>query len=681
MEYAEDEEMSQGLDAAKSGLLQSVQGLMHQYPTAERIARGIFNLYESADRFANLPPYESPTATSPVFTAPSSSAKAYPPPSSNVVVSKFSTAPVIQHVPIEMDDGKWLIPLPADDLPPLSAAAGDSVEADHAQSASKVAEIATPYLDRAQKLASEVDDRFYKLMDEINRTHGEIAMDQDPDRLNPPDFQVADKLRGWWYNISGGMAALQTTLGKMTGATTIAAAVDIAASVGVPGFGFAANAAAKTGAAYLCVKALREFPKLASDQKMVRMIEDTIRWANPKLEQFKRLVNAEERRNDVGTRINTLQMARLQKISNLGHEMESVSKARAAAIVVRVNKVSLGNGGILTQVLRLAARAKAGFSEFFKRVSAALGGVFKPTADQGRSAAHLLEQEEAKRISATLKSLRSTAPDSLLKIKGLGVEVDAWQRAERAGSSMSYSNAREQFAMGENLVRTLMTSEKPSFGVMTYDGGKVHGGPRAVSSTLASARAIAWYLDAIADLPEGARNQVPGTPKVVRRGDNLLVTDPQLRLAGFLISAPTAYTAAMAGREDAAPSPIITIDDPGSGMPGARDSMQLESVVDTESNTVELRLSFMPRSEAPVYQPLGNERPTIERMKVALHNTGSAPPATSQDYSYWTKEELDARHLELEKQLAQELVLFNTEQHMLEAADVWENPRFGPRLS
>ncbi|MET1115834.1 MAG: hypothetical protein ABWY08_12910, partial [Comamonas sp.] len=206
-------------------------------------------------------------------------------------------------------------------------------------------------------------------------------------------------------------------------------------------------------------------------------------------------------------------------------------------------------------------------------------------------------------------------------------------------------------------------------------GEDEHPGLHFVPSTLTTARAIAWYLDTVADLDGDLKRQSPGTPDVKRQGNSLIVADPQHRLAGFLLSAPTAYTAPMAGRKDTALCSVITIDDHRCGMPGGMRGMQFETVVDEDSKTVGLRLSFTERSPCPVYQPLANERQVLDRMKAAQQGASAALPEAGQDYSGWSVESLAARMQKLRKQALGEIAVFKADQRLLQDIGARDNPQ------
>lgn len=588
---------------------------------------------------------------------------------------------------IVVDDGNWLVPWPADKLSPAApsiAGAAYSVKTDQSQLSIEVANRAMQFMTEAKVSAIQLDESCYQLLAVMNEAAGETMHLPHSDRMLPMEFDALDTLRYWAQTMSGGLAAFQSNVDELLAASAASVAVGMAAKVGVPKTGLAVQSAATTGAAYLCAQALRKCPKLTNDKDTMSSLKAGLSPLKALLEQIEHRLAWLKGRHDVEARITTVQHARAQKLRSLRFEAESVATAGKAAMVAPDRTVRVSDGGLRAQVLGLAAQAKTAFGTFFTHVGKALGRVytfFVPGAGDGRRAACLQEQEDAKRIMPTLRALQSSAQDSLVNNK-LCLEAQAMLRAIKAGvTDLEYSEARQRFIMGENLVRALMTAKVPSFGSMEYDGGEKHGGRHIVHSTLATSRSISWYLDAIADLDADARRASPGTPEVKRIGNSLVVADPQRRLAGFLMSAPTAHTALMAGRKDAALSTVVTIDDHRAGMPGGMHSMQIESVVDEESNTVGLRLSFTAQGDRPVYQPLANEAQVMDRMRTAPYMAGAPLPAASQDYSGWSVDRLAAHFQVLKEQVRQETIVFKADQRLLLDIAVPSMPQLIPNYA
>ncbi|MCD2514223.1 hypothetical protein [Comamonas endophytica] len=589
-------------------------------------------------------------------------------------VRNASARSLMQSESIVVDDGNWLVPWPADNLSPAApsiAGAACSVKTDQSQLNMEVANRAMKFMTEAKVSAIQLDESCYQLLAVMNEAAGETMHLPHPDRMLPMEFGSLDTLQYWAQTMSRGLAAFQSNVDELLAAPAASAAlaaVGMAATVGVPKSSLAVQSAATTGAAYLCAQALRKCPKLTNDKEIMSSLNAGLSPLNALLEQIEHRLAWLKGRHDVEARITTVQYARAQKLRNLRFEAQSVATAGNAAMAAPDRTVRVSDGGLRAQVLGLAAQAKTAFGTFFTHVGKALCRVytfFVPGAGDGRRAAFLQEQEDAKRITPTLRALQSSAQDSLIDNK-LSLEAQAMQRAIKAGvTDLEYSEARQRFIMGENLVRALMTAKVPSFGSMEYDGGEKHGGRHIVYSTLATSRSIAWYLDAIADLDAEARRVSPGTPQVKRIGNSLVVADPQRRLAGFLMSAPTAHTAIMAGRKDAALSTAITIDDHRAGMPGGMHSMQIESVVDEKSNTAGLRLSFTAQGDRPVYQPLTNEARVMDRMRTAPYMSGAPLPAASQDYSGWSVDRRAAHFQALKEQVRQEAIVFKADQRLL----------------
>lgn len=586
--------------------------------------------------------------------------------------------------PIGVDDGEWSIPWPADDLSPaassIGAAAGYSVRTHQQQSTGGIDNIARRYMDEVKTSAMGMDESLYQLLALMNLAGGETAAVQGPGRLPPEAFSTPDKLRDWMGMTRSGLAALQSTLDEMSAASMAPAAVGRAAAVGSPRVGLAAQRVATTGPADLCVKALRKHPELATDEYLLSSIKEGLIALKVTLGQIEYRLAWDKGRHDVEARMTTLQYARATKLIGLRREAESVSRAGKDAMVAGSRIVRLGDGDMRAPVLGLAARTRAAFGALFTPIGAALGRVlyafFWHIADYGGGAARLQEHQDAQRIAPALRPLQSSALDGLMHHE-CGDEVRALLRDVKAGVvDMKYPELCKQFVMGENLVRTLMTAEIPSFGSMGYyDGGEEKPVMRFVSSTLSTARAIACYLDTLADLDDDLSQQSPGIPEVKRQGNSLVVADPQRRLAGFLLSTPSAYTALMAGRTGAALSSAVTIDDHRCGMPGGMRAMRFETVVDEKSGTVGLRLSFTARSACPVYQPLANEGRVLDRMKAAQHGASAAMPQASQDYSAWSVESLRTHFQALLEKVGREAAAFRADQRLLQDIGARDNPR------
>lgn len=597
-------------------------------------------------------------------------------------VGAVSASSPVRAASIEVDDGQWLIAWPADDAspaaPPNAGAAGYRLNAGQPQSTGEAADLARRYTDEVKAGAVALDELLYQLLDGMYSEAGVTMKVQDPDRLLPAEFGAPEKLQEWIHATRNGLVALHSAFEEMSAASRAPVAVDRAAAAGRSGVGNAVRGAPTTGPLSLCLTTLHRYPELATNEERLYFLKDTLVRLKGGLEFLQYRLDWQKGRHDVEARMTTVQYARTQKLRSLRLEAESVSRAGEASMLVRDSKVGLGDGNMRTPVLGLAARTKAAFGAFFTRVGAALGrgasALFTLIADYGRHAARLQEHKDAQTTATALSALQSIAPDSLLHSQ-LGFEVGALLGAVKAGVvDMEYPEVRQQFVMGENLVRLLITDKMASFGSLAYPGEKGHRDIQIVPSTLTTARAIAWYLDTVADMDDDARRQSPGTPEVRRKGNSLIVADPQRRLAGFLISAPTAYTAAMAGHDDATLSSAITIDDHRPGMPGGMRAMHFETVVDEKSKAVGLRLSFTERSARPVYQPLANEREVLDRMKAAQHRASAALPAARQDYSGWSVDRLRAHFQALQEQALREIAVFKADQRLLQDMGAQDNP-------
>lgn len=571
-----------------------------------------------------------------------------------------------------MNEFYWMALWPADDSlidqpPVIQPATGFRFWTSKPQS---IGEIATRYRDEVSTAAAAVDEGLYKLLAAIQRAAGEAVRPMrgpDPDRLLPADFAVPAKVREWAQTTRNGLAALESLLDAHSAASRAPMAAD------APQVGSAAQSAPRAGAALLCAMALRRHPEMAADKNCVKKIKEELLMAKSKLEYIECRLAWDKGRRDVNFRVMMAQYARLDKLRRLREEAWQVGKAGNVAQMSPDKKVHLGHGDMRAQMLGLAVRAKDAFGAFFMHVKAALGRVLHPlftssaapAPDERTAAARLQESKDAQRIAPALSALKSSAPDSLSK---LSVEKRALQRAVKMGVAVEYSQVREQFLMGENLVRTLMTAKIPSLGIMVYEGREPHRGQHVVPSTLTTARAIAWYLDAIADLDDDTRQRAPGTPEVTRQGNSLIVADPQRRLAAFLISASAADNSA--GPDAAARSPAITIEDHRAGMPGGMHCMHFETVVDANSKNVGLRVSFGARSVRPLHPRLSSDNAGRSRLR---ESRAPQPPA-GQGYAGRTLESLKAQVDALRKQAEEGVAVFKADQRLLRDMDAQDNP-------
>lgn len=534
------------------------------------------------------------------------------------------------------------------------------------------------HIAEARALIVKIDAAFQRLNEQLRIEAGAPLLPRDPDRLDWPEPGLDDSVWRAKHTLFAGVAALQSMLAKTTGALVVPAAASVVSPLLGPIAGLALQGAAASAAAYLCFQSMREFPGLMSSAKVSAMIRETLGNTASDRARLELLQEQESTQHVVEMRSNLEGFARLQMLCGLAREIHSVNQVLMRATPAPDQRVRVGEGGRRAQMLGLAARARAAFHAFFAPVAKALRQAYAYITDPmdlSRRRALAQERAYATRIQSTLKVLHLSANDSL--VHGNGLEVHAMERAIEAGAGIDYLMSRQRFIMGENLARALLSAPGQSFGVLAYEGGNEHGGRRAVSSTVATARAIAWYLDAIADLPEPVRATAPGTPEVRRNADgSLSVADPQRQLYNFLLSVPQAYNATIAQGEALAPG--ISIDDPAASMPRGMHALKFDAGMDLAMQAGELRLWFAARSESPVYHPLANEAPKLYQMQVALYIASSAP-ATVEDYSNWPMPRLEAHYRALLQQWEAASAVATDQNLLNPAVEAWVNPRLVSR--
>lgn len=523
-------------------------------------------------------------------------------------------------------------------------------------------------LSEAAALATRIEMEFDKLNENIRRAGGVPVLPPDPDRPEGPQLGSWDTLFRFKHAAYGNVAATQTTLkAGAAGAALPAAASAVAPLLGPVG-GMALQVAGTAAGGAQILGALLEYPELARDHQVVGMIEAKLEELKPDLAKLSERLADERTRIDVERRAIMVGGTREQKIMALKDEILQMSQALVVARA-RKNVPVAGDGGVRAHTLTLAGRARSAFTSFFAsmrdRVSHFFGSFSLPftarSAAMKKEAAYVLSKQR------TLDALREPTSSSITN----GLTPQLRDRIDAAGATLK--RPTQQLVLGENLTRALRKEQQPNFGLLNYRSESAPEAIHRIGATLTAARAMAWYLDTIADLPPH-----PGMPEVKRNADNSLsVSDPERKLASFLMSVPVAYTARMAGSQAGAVGAGLRIDDPSAQLPGGMAGLQFESVLDETGQSNVLRLSFAPRSADPVYQPLGNERQGLLALKHSLERA-SAPAAQGlQDYSEWSVEALQQGIAQRVDQQDREYALFQQDQRQLKAIDTWQNPKIG----
>lgn len=532
---------------------------------------------------------------------------------------------------------------------------------------------------KAESLASKVETEFDKLNENIRRAGGVPVLPDDPDRTDGPKLGLLDNLWRWKHAASGGAAALQATALDTGVGLALPVVAGAAATVLDPVTGMALRGMAIATAAYRCMKSMLEFPQLVTDHQVVGMIKETLKNIQPDLNEFNGRLADERGRLDVEQRILLVGDVRRQKVVALKNEILHLDKALGVARV-RKSVPTPSDGSARASTLSVAGRARAAFTAFFAPIGRALDRVsrfFAQFAMPSTARRAAIEKEEAYVLSKnrTLNALREPVSGSLMN-RHASLEVHTKERIEAAGWILQ--KPLEQLVLGENLTRTLLAQKQPNFGLLNYRAENAPAVVHRIGATLITARALAWYLDTIADLSAQDRLESPGTPEVKRNADgSLSVSDPDRTLASFLMSVPVAYTATMAGLQGDSWDAGLRIDDPLSQLPAGMAGLRFESTLDETGQFNLLHLSFTPQGASSVYQPLANEKQIIQKLRAALESATTPAGQPLQDYSDWPVEKLQQRSTELVAQQDREYAAYQQDQRQLQAIDTWKNPKFG----
>lgn len=499
------------------------------------------------------------------------------------------------------------------------------------------------------------------------------------DQINQPKLGTRDMLNRWYYKAQGGTTAAISTLGWATvGIGTAAIGANL------PGLNPAmltARATAMLGGAYLGLTALRDFPELATNRAAVAMISGGMPTILDDMLKLDDIMGQERARQSASIRAMLVTEARNPRIAALMDELSNVSgvltrieKGEIAAVPDLRHDVTLGDGNASAAVKNLASNARGSFASFFGFIGRGLASIIQHAITallnvvsrwlEARAAGNA-ERTAAKVISSTLRFLATPGADS--QISG-GVDVRAKQRAEINGATHSLSFVRGQCLTGENLTRTLLRQNDQAFGAVAYGDQQ---NSVSVSASLTTARAMAWYLDAIAS---SVPNDQPDTTKVTRHEDgSLTILDPDRKLYSFLMNVPVAYTGTEVG--DDQQSLAFEIDDHRQGMPQGMHGMRFETRLDDDGQRT-LHLSFTPKKAFPVFQPLGNEGQRMINMYEAAYSAQLPKVSQGTDFSTWPKDRLMAHQNFLFTQINRENAMRRDDQQQVDALKNWRNPDF-----
>ncbi len=482
--------------------------------------------------------------------------------------------------------------------------------------------------------------------------------------LTPAKQGMGDYMFNAWHTAGGYASAATSALGW----ASVSMAVPVVASTVAPIFGTVGGVllqgAAYTGGAYLLSKTASGLPSDGNEKAIQGLEDGTQKSRQPLQQQLDTLKEQERARLRADDRIVLSGGSRGLQINALQAQLAEVRKALGTdalpgAVPPQRVSVTLGKGEETRKLVQEAQATRGLFSRLFSRVADFFLG-------RRRAASQELDQIAGKKDM--FEALGQVADPGRLD----SLEDSAEQRRMRTGQGKPDANAlRQQLCQGENLAHALRASSQRNFGVAAFDGGALHG-VHAVHATLTTARMLAVYLDALADLSPAQRAQHPDAPQVLRHDDgSLTVSDPGRKLHSFLMGAPTAYSPWMQGAGNM-PSGAMVIDDHSPGMPGGKYGMQFEAGMEQSGDV--LRLSFVPRSISQVFTPLASEKDALDRLRVALRGTDETAGPSPGALAKMSPEALRAREAQLELQLAPLLALHEADIAQREALENWRGP-------
>ncbi|OZI40441.1 hypothetical protein CEG14_01350 [Bordetella genomosp. 1] len=543
-------------------------------------------------------------------------------------------------------------------------------------------------LKRAEALSANIDLALAKLNLQLEAKGQKLEGITPQARLDAPELTTRDTLNRWYHNVKGGLSAVVPTLGQMTVGAAIPAAVGLATTpMSIGPTKIALNMTALLGGAYLGITALRDYPQLANDSTVVSLIEETLQQVATDFAMVQDILGQEQARGSASIRTMLAGLEHLPRLdalrTELGHVEAALRKAEAGETTPVTqtaprHAVSVGDGAARSETLGLAARARDAFSSFFGTIGRGLASVGRFIADLPNVPGRFLERREARSAEAAEVSnnkmmfvaLRSAGSDSRVRT---GIDVGAMRRAQANGASTDIKQVSERCLMGENLMRSLQSASGQSFGTVRVDAGKPLG-EFAVPASLTTARALGWYLDAIAvdATPDSADTD---DAAVVRNADgSLTVRDPDRKLYSFLMNVPVAYTGAMAGTQDGNASTFM-IDDHGQNMPQGMRGMRFDTGLDAKGEPM-LSLSFTAAPQHPVFKPLGNEVELLRNAYVEIHTPRAQQTAIAPDLSGLSVDALRQRSDELNAAITRELSMAQANNAQVKALEDWKNPAF-----
>lgn len=535
-------------------------------------------------------------------------------------------------------------------------------------------------LARIQVLCVEIERKQQELNSQIKKKTGEDTI-ATAGRPAPAASGFASSLFSFRHTVSGAASATTAALP----AVSMAAAAPVVAGAVAPMFGAISGYLLQV-AAFLCsaYMVMTDWLSHANDKAVLGMIESGLKDIEPLQKELASRLAEERSRQAADTRLRVAAVPRSQEIGALRAQLADVEKARGIntpgvttpgvtatdgagpeeAAPRELPRVTLGDGTLRRQLQDESLGMRMSFFLFFSRL---IDFLFVR-----RSAANE-ERAYVRSVGRSFNALATPLPSSNLDL----LEAAAEKRRERLGQAkMAPRDLRRQLLQGENLAHALRSASGPSFGAVAFDGGPLHG-KHAIAATLTTARILAQYLDALADLAPEDRAKDEKAPEVLRHPDgSLSVADPGRKLHSFLMSAPTAYSPWVRASEAVALSSVLVIDDHSPGMPGGMHGMRFETGLDEAGNGETLHLSFVAKSVGQVFKPLGKDMDTLFRLRDVVSNPVVGARTPPPELAQMSPDALRDLHAQLAQRLVQLITLREADIAQSRALEHWRNPHF-----
>ncbi len=528
---------------------------------------------------------------------------------------------------------------------------------------------------RLQELNGQIDDRLHRLDVQLKAMGAATKHLHAPVRRNAAQLGFYSNVQCFNYRVRGYLSAAVPFLGKLAGVAGVSTVAMAAAPLAGPLLVAGVTATTALTGAYAMAKSVQSLPGEATASGGDALTKTVYAELEFLLTEQQNLLAQESARTTQSLRIEGgIEMRKLHIVqlkAELAH-LEQLGKPEAvAASSAPRHRVELGSGAQRTQMLDVVARTRDAFAAFFAPIGHGLASIGRFITGLPSLPGRLLDRWAAAKheqayMDNLLEVLGARRDNSLVGVVGAGAMV----RAEGARSVLKDVEIDAQLRMGENLVRALQEEPSANFGRVLYKSARNLTGD-AVSASIATARAIAWYAEAMAHAPAGTGGLAS---MVARHADgSMTVSDPDSKLFSFLRSVPTAY-AVVAGDGP----PVIRIDDHRQGMPGGMQGMEFKMVLDGKGNA-QLHLSFTSTRGTPVFQPLANESEVLFSAQKALYRAESGQLTQPRpDFSHWTPDELKVRTQNTTARLKEQEALLQMERRQLEKVPDWSDPEFQP---